>query len=81
MGKHEKLLERLAHPAQDANWNFHDMIVLLQNLGWEMRIRGSHHFFRKAGVPEIINLQPVGAKAKSYQVRQVRNVLQSTGAL
>jgi len=81
MGKHEKLLEQLANPAQDANWNFHDMTGLLQRLGWEMRVRGSHHFFRKTGVRDIINLQPAGSKAKSYQVRQVRNVLQFLGVL
>jgi predicted RNA binding protein YcfA (HicA-like mRNA interferase family) len=81
MGKQEKLLEQLANPAQDTNWNFHDMTGFLQRLGWEMRVRGSHHFFRKTGVRAIINLQPAGSKAKSYQVRQVRNVLQSLGVL
>jgi len=79
MGKLEKLLEQLANPAQDTNWNFHDLSGLLQRPEWEMRIRGSHHFFRKPGVRDIINLQPVGSKAKSYQIRQVRNVLQSLG--
>jgi predicted RNA binding protein YcfA (HicA-like mRNA interferase family) len=81
MGKQEKLLEQLANPAQDANWNFHDLTGLLQRLDWEMRVRGSHHFFRKTGVRDIVNLQPAGSKAKSYQVRQVRNVLQSLGVL
>jgi hypothetical protein len=81
MGKQERLLEQLADPAQDANWNFHNMTGLLQRLGWEVRIRGSHHFFRKTGVGAILNLQPAGAKAKSYQVRQVRSVLQSLGVL
>ena len=81
MRKLEKLLEQLANPAHDANWNFNDMTGLLQRLGWEMRVRGSHHFFRKTGVRDIINLQSVGSKAKSYQVRQVRNVLQSLKVL
>jgi predicted RNA binding protein YcfA (HicA-like mRNA interferase family) len=81
MGKQEKLLQQLAKPAHDANWNFQDMTGLLLRLGWEMRVRGSHHFFRKPGVRDIINLQPVGSKAKSYQVRQVRSVLQSLGVL
>jgi hypothetical protein len=82
MGKQEKLLEQLANPSQDANWNFHDIAGLLQRLGWEMRVRGSHHFFRKTGVRDIINnLQPAGSKAKSYQVRQARNVLKSLGVL
>jgi len=81
MGKQEKLLEQLSSPSQDANWNFQDMTGLLQRLGWEMRVRRSHHFFRKTGVRDIINLQPAGSKAKSYQVRQVRSVLQSLGVL
>lgn len=81
MGKQEKLLEQLSNASQDANWNFQDITGLLHRLGWEMRIRGSHHFFRKTGVRDIINLQPAGAKAKSYQVRQFRNVLQSLGVL
>ncbi len=41
-----------------------------------MRIAGSHHFFRKSGVAEAINLQPEKGKAKPYQVRQARKVLQ-----
>jgi len=40
-----------------------------------MRIKGSHHIFRKAGVEEKINLQKDGNKAKPYQVRQVRNMI------
>jgi len=81
MSKWEKLLERLKDPAQDANWNFADLTRLLQGLGWEMRIRGSHHFFRKPAIPEVINLQPLGSKAKNYQVRQARNVLKACGEL
>jgi predicted RNA binding protein YcfA (HicA-like mRNA interferase family) len=81
MGKQEKLLNQLANHSQDANWNFHNMTGLLQRLGWEMRVRGSHHFFHKTEVRDIINLQPAGSKAKGYQVRQVRNVLQSLGVL
>ena len=43
--------------------------------GFEDRIRGSHHIFRRRGVRELINLQWEGSKAKVYQVRQVRNVI------
>ena len=46
-----------------------------EGLGFEERIRGSHHIFTRDGVEEILNLQPKGAKAKSYQVKQVRNVI------
>ncbi len=44
-------------------------------LGFEERIRGSHHIFRKEGISEKINLQKDGNKAKPYQVRQVRTIL------
>ena len=37
---------------------------------------GSHHFFRKSGVAEAINLQREKGKAKPYQVRQSHKVLQ-----
>lgn len=43
--------------------------------GFEERVRGSHHVFRKDGVRELINLQQQGSKAKVYQVRQVRRVI------
>ena len=48
---------------------------LLKRLGFEERIRGSHHVFRKEGVLDKINLQRDGNKAKAYQVRQVRKVI------
>ncbi len=47
----------------------------MAKLGFEERIRGSHHIFRKVGVTEKINLQKEGNKAKPYQVKQVRNVI------
>ena len=36
---------------------------------------GSHTIFHKTGVEEILNLQPIGNKAKAYQVKQVRNMI------
>jgi hypothetical protein len=51
------------------------MCQLLRKLRFDERIRGSHHIFTKEGVEEILNLQPKGAKAKPYQVKQVRNVI------
>jgi len=40
-----------------------------------MRIKGSHHIFRKEGVKELINIQKDGNKAKPYQIHQVRSIL------
>jgi hypothetical protein len=48
---------------------------MLYRLGFEERIKGSHHIFTKKGIVEILNLQPKGAKAKPYQVKQARNVI------
>lgn len=59
----------------DANIEFTDLCALLSALGFQERVRGDHHIFSKAGVLEIINLQPRGSKAKPYQVKQVRNLV------
>jgi predicted RNA binding protein YcfA (HicA-like mRNA interferase family) len=75
MGKYEKLLTQILRGASDANIAFDDLCQLLKRLGFEERIRSSHHLFRKAGVEEKINLQREGNKAKPYQVRQVRGVI------
>jgi hypothetical protein len=54
---------------------FDDLCGLLEGLGFEKRVKGSHHLFRRSGVPEMINLQRDGGNAKAYQVRQVRSVI------
>lgn len=75
MGKHEKLLFKILSGTSDANIHFEDLCNLLKTLGFEERIRGSHHIFRKEGITEKINLQKDKDKAKPYQVKQIRNVI------
>jgi hypothetical protein len=75
MGKFEKLLSQILRGTSDANIPFDDLRQLLRRFGFEERIRGSHHMFRRGGVEEKINLQREGSKAKPYQVRQVRAVI------
>jgi predicted RNA binding protein YcfA (HicA-like mRNA interferase family) len=75
MGKHDKLIEKILRGTSDANLAFDDIRGLLLHTGFEERIRGSHHIYRKEGVEEKINIQRAGNKAKPYQVRQIRNVL------
>ena len=79
MGKQEKLLLQILQGATDANISFDDLCGLLKNLGFDERIRGSHHIFRKAGIIEKINLQQDGNHAKAYQVRQVRAIIVKYG--
>jgi virulence-associated protein VapD len=75
MGKYEKLLFQVLRGTPDANIAFDDLRRLLLRLGFEERKRGSHHTFRKERIEEKINLQRDDAKAKAYQVRQVRAVI------
>lgn len=71
----DKTLRRLLSGTADANIGFDDLCRLLESLGFEKRVKGSHHIFRKAGVEEKVNLQRAGAHAKPYQVKQVRSVI------
>ncbi len=75
MRKHKKLMLKVLSGVSDHNIPFDEMRHLLVHLGFDERIRGSHHIFTKTGVDEILNLQPKDGKAKSYQVKQVRNVI------
>ena len=75
MGKHEKTLEQVLDGRSDANVRFDDLRTLLLSLGFVERTRGSHHVFGKSGIDEQINLQRDGAKAKPYQVKQVRGII------
>lgn len=75
MAKYDKLLARILRGTSDANIAFEDLRRLLKGLGFAERIRGDHYIFTKNGVEEILNLQPKGAQAKPYQVKQVRGVL------
>jgi predicted RNA binding protein YcfA (HicA-like mRNA interferase family) len=75
MPRRDKLLDQILRGSSDANISFARMCRLLRTLGFEERIRGSHHIFTKDKVEEILNLQPKGAKAKPYQVKQVRAVI------
>jgi hypothetical protein len=75
MTQHQKFLKRLMGGAADADISFSELCTFMNRLGFEERISGSHHIFTKEGVEEILNLQPKGAQAKPYQVKQVRNLI------
>ena len=71
----DRLLDTVLRGSSDANIAFSDLCGLLRRLGFDERIRGDHHVFTRHGVEEILNLQPKQAKAKPYQVKQVRAVI------
>lgn len=75
MARTDKTLERILRGTSDANVAFHDLRQVLLHLRFNERIKGGHHIFTKDGVEEILNLQPKGAQAKPYQVKQVRGII------
>ncbi|MCP3961478.1 MAG: type II toxin-antitoxin system HicA family toxin [bacterium] len=75
MASKDRLLGRILRGTSDANIPFGRFCALLRGLGFDERIKGSHHIFTMSGIPEILNLQPKKAKAKVYQVRQVREII------
>lgn len=75
MGRYQKLLQHVMMKKGDANVPFEGLCQLLCRLGFEVRIKGDHHIFSRTGVEEIVNLQPKGAMAKPYQVKQIRDLI------
>ena len=76
MSKKAKVLTKILSGSGDKNVDFDDVVMLLKDLGFNCRTKGSHNIFYKNDIDEIINLQPLGDdKAKAYQVKQVRNII------
>jgi predicted RNA binding protein YcfA (HicA-like mRNA interferase family) len=79
MARTHKLLGQILRGDADANIPFSGMLQLLKRLGFQERVKGSHHIFFREGIAVILNLQPRGNKCKPYQVKQVRNVIINNG--
>lgn len=77
MSKKEKLLLKLIIGNADNNFDLDDLVQILIRFNFEERkTGGSHRIFIKEDVEGIINLQKTkDGKAKSYQVKQVRDFL------
>lgn len=75
MSKEAKLIQGVMSGKSDGNIEFSDLCKLLSRVGFEERIKGSHHIFFRDDVAEIINIQPSGKRAKPYQVKQVRELI------
>lgn len=75
MNKYEKILLKILQGTSDANIPFDDLCAFLEHIGFEQRVRGSHHIFRRADIEEKPNLQKDGKHAKPYHVKQVRVII------
>ena len=76
MSKARKTITDILSGRSDANIPFSDLCHLLERAGFiRKQGKGSHTIFHRSDVEEIINLQPLGNKAKSYQIKQVRTLI------
>jgi hypothetical protein len=75
MGKLENVLAAILRGTSDNNITFAELRYALEALGFAVRIKGDHFIYSKQGIAEIVNLQPLGGKAKAYQVKQVRTLI------
>ena len=71
----DRLIQDILSGIKDSNIRFNTLVRVLKHFGFSLRINGDHHIFFREGIEEIINIQPLGSKAKKYQVKQVRNIL------
>ena len=72
----QKLLETALNNPQSLR--FTEAIKLAEAFGFQVaRIRGSHHILKRPGIPELLNFQNVGGKAKPYQVRQLLEIVET----
>lgn len=73
----KNILEKVLAGIADANIRFAELRKLVLSLGFKERIKGDHYIYSKTGITEIINIQPLNdGKAKPYQVKQARNLIQ-----
>ena len=75
MGKFENVLAARLRGTSDNNIAFVELRHALEVLGFEVRVKGDHFIYTRQGIAEIVNLQPLGNKAKPYQVKQVRMLI------
>jgi hypothetical protein len=71
-----KLLEKALRNPQGLR--FEEAKRLAQAFGFRLdRISGSHHIFVRPGIPQLMNLQNRGGKAKAYQVKQLLKLVET----
>lgn len=75
MKQKDKILIRVLNGRFDKTVKFKELCNLLTNLGFNLRVKGSHYIFYKSNILEIINIQSIGQFAKAYQVKQIRELI------
>ena len=75
-----KVYDAVVNGQSNNNINFNDFQNLIIDLGFEFkRQNGSHVIYFHNGINKFMNIQPDGNKAKGYQVRQLRDIINEYG--
>ena len=71
----KKLLQKLMKRSE--NIRFAEAVTCAEAFGFSLaRVNGSHHIYIHPDIPELINLQNVKGKVKSYQVKQLLSIIE-----
>ena len=74
--KRHKLLQKLLSGSK--NIRFSEAVACAEAFGFQLsRVSGSHHIYVHEDVPELVNLQNVKGKAKPYQIKQLRKIIEN----
>jgi predicted RNA binding protein YcfA (HicA-like mRNA interferase family) len=73
--KKRKLLQKLLSDSK--NIRFREASACAEAFGFRLsRTNGSHHIYVHPEIPELVNLQNVGGKAKAYQIKQLLQIIE-----
>jgi predicted RNA binding protein YcfA (HicA-like mRNA interferase family) len=73
--KKDKIFQKLLSGSK--NISFEELILIILSFGFiEVRSKGSHHIFKKAGIDELVNFQNVDGKGKPYQIKQFLSLVE-----
>lgn len=75
MTRYEKLFRKIIIE-RNTSISFVDLQYFIKKLGFSERCKGDHFIYTIDGVSDILNIQPDGNKAKRYQVKQLRNIVE-----
>ncbi len=75
MSKYEKLIQKILN---GKNISYQDAENLLIHLGFQLKIRSSHHNFRKSQYPRTISIKK-RTQLLDYQVDDLKEVLKDHG--
>ena len=76
MTSYNKLYDKIIKSENYNNIKFSEFQLFLEKTGFQLiRTRGDHYIYALNGLDEIINIQPSGKNAKSYQIKQVRLII------